>query len=411
MSFDSFTRTRDKSEITSTNVLPKGNSIVDIEKWPYQDDGRISFDGLNQEVIRLGKMRKHGWSMTWKNKFCVLSVREGALFLSFYNSVKDSMDSQSKNGGIHIPRETKVVHLSVEEASNLNAPYTHYCFSINVSSKKLTFCTETITCMWNWIWILESCLVAKCLDSTTNLSNNNEKVKFISLISRMKDERIMKASFVLTDRMWETLWQTDNWQVFTAKFSNFSFKLKPGLRKKTSIFSCRPNIVEENEHNLLEIWSKLKFSGQFMKDVGEIKSFLVSFYGEGCLKVGWLFKRGRFIKSWKRRFCVLTNTVLEYYKEKMDTAPQGFILIADIETINTGLTANNKEEFHLITKDRVWNFAAADENNREDWMSSIEHLKFDDINYSSLCSYQHRTSSVWRSKCEENMIHFRSESS
>jgi len=132
----------------------------------------------------------------------------------------------------------------------------------------------------------------------------------MSLFS-LRDECVVKESLILNDVMWETLWQTDNWEVFTAKFSNFSFRLKPGLLKKKSFLSCIPDIVEEDEHNILEIRPNVEFSGQFMTDVGEIKYFLRSFYGEGRLIAGWLYKRGRFNKSWRRRFCVLTNTLFE----------------------------------------------------------------------------------------------------
>jgi len=95
----------------------------------------------------------------------------------------------------------------------------------------------------------------------------------------------------------------------------------------------------------------------------------------------------------------------------MDTAPRGFISIADIENVDIGVTAKNKQEFQLVTKDRVWNLAAIDVTSRENWISAIEDLQFDDTNAYSFSKYKRRTSSVWRSKCRENMIYVRSDSS
>jgi len=88
----------------------------------------------------------------------------------------------------------------------------------------------------------------------------------------------------------------------------------------------------------------------------------------------------------------------------MDTAPRGFISIADIESVDIGVTAKNKQEFQLVTKDRVWNLAAIDVTSREKWISAIEDLQFDDTNTYSFSRSERRTSSMWRSKCRENMI-------
>jgi len=152
MNLDSLTQnednSRDKVEVVSTNLLPRVDNIIHITKGSSRDFGKHDFFVQNKEVIRLGKMRKLGWSSTWKNKVCVLSARDGELFLSFYNSVRDSVDSQSKgNGGIHILKDSRAVQLSVEKATDLNAPYTNSCFSIIVNSRKCTFFTETVTCM------------------------------------------------------------------------------------------------------------------------------------------------------------------------------------------------------------------------------------------------------------------------
>jgi len=146
------------------------------------------------------------------------------------------------------------------------------------------------------------------------------------------------------------------------------------------------------------------------KSVREIKSFLESFYGKGRVKAGWLFKRGRFNKSWKRRFCVLRHKELEYYKELKDVSPQGVIPTLDIEFLSIGLTTNSMEVFHLVTKDRVWNFAARDEETREDWVRPIEDILSEERVNGWISNSEKRTSSLWRLKCQQSKIHVRTDS-
>lgn len=46
-------------------------------------------------------------------------------------------------------------------------------------------------------------------------------------------------------------------------------------------------------------------------------------------KSGWLDKRGKLNRAWKRRWFVLKNSQLEYYKTPEHSQPQGVILLAD----------------------------------------------------------------------------------
>jgi len=418
MDIVSFNFPRNKSKTLPVSLLPK-RTITDtplkITVSQTQDVGIDHFHSYchDEEVLRMGKMQKCGlYSRFWKNRFCVLSLRGGKMYLSFYTSVVFAMERQSKGkGNIHIPKESKVFPMSVEEARTLKAPHPYWCFSILVNTRKFIFSVESVSCMENWIFILQSKLAAEFpIFATLDLLEDEKETTFEPL-SVSADERTVKDSLVLTDITCETLLQTDNWEVFTAKFDKYSFKLKPGLRRKTSTLSCMPSALDEDGQNLLEYWPKERFSQTLVrKSVREIKSFLESFYGKGRVKAGWLFKRGRFNKSWKRRFCVLTHKELEYYKELKDVSPQGVIPIAEIECLSTGLTANGMKVFYLVTKDRVWNFAATDDETREDWVSSIEDIQTEDSVNGWLSNSEKRTSSLWRSKCQQNMIHVRTDS-
>jgi len=417
MDIVSFKFSRNKRKIFPVSLLPNKavtNTPLDSTISLAQDVGIDHFHSYchDEEVLRMGKMRKFGfYRRSWNNRFCVLSLREGKMYLSFYNSVVISLERQSKGKGIiHIPKESKVVLMSVEEATALKAPYPNWCFSILVNNKKFTFSVESVSCMENWILILESKLAAEFPIFATLDFHEDEKETTFEPLSVSADKPTVKYSLVLSDITLETLLQTDNWEVFTAKFNNYGFKLRPGLRRKTSTLICMPSALDEDGQNLLEYWPKVRFSQtQVRNSVRVMKSFLESFYGKGRLKAGWLFKRGRFNKSWKRRFCVLTHNELEYYKELKDVSPRGVIPISDIECLSTGLTANEMEVFYLVTKDRVWNFAATDDETREDWIRSIEDIQSED-SVSGWYSNSEKGTSLWRLKCQENMIHVRSDS-
>jgi len=310
-----------------------------------------------QKAIRAGKMKKLGWyQKSWKNRFCVLFLLDGKLILSHYGSTKDAMDKQPK-GEIRLEKGTKVISLTEEEATKLKAPSVDCCFSIVVKSRKSVFCTETIPMMENWVRILREELEAEIdeLDVVVpNLFLDDEKeppeeLQLENLISESKYQ-----SLEMNDVIWETLLQTDNWEEFIHRFGNFQFKLKPGLRSKQSA-ACQPAVIEDGTPNLLQILPKVRLAPRALSDsIREIKCFLGSFYGKGRLKAGWLYKRGKINKSWKRRFCVLsTSGIFEYYKELTDAAPQGFIVVEGIESISTGLSENNLDVFHLKTKDRL----------------------------------------------------------
>lgn len=367
-----------------------------------------------QKAIRAGKMKKLGWyQKSWKNRFCVLFSLEGRLILSHYGSTKDAMDKQPK-GELRLEMGTKVTPLTEEEATKLKAPSVDCCFSIVVKSRKLVFCTETVSMMENWVRILREELEAEMdeLDVVVpNLFLDDEKEPPEELQLQTLIDESKYQSLEMNDVIWETLLQTDNWEEFIQKFENFQFKLKPGLRSKQSA-TCQPAVIEDDTPNLLQILPKVRLAPRELSDsVREIECFLGTFYGKGRLKAGWLYKRGKINKSWKRRFCVLTTSgIFEYYKELTDAARQGFIVVEGIESISTGLSENNLDVFHLKTKDRLWHFASPNETTRDDWIKAIDDLQMGGKRSRRSCLKQHRTSTAWRLKCKENMIHIRSDS-
>jgi len=381
---------------------------IAMNKWQLFHHG--------QKAIRAGKMRKLGWyQKSWKNRFCVLFLLDGKLNLSYYGSSRDAMDKQPK-GEVRLDKGTKVNPLTKEEATKLKAPSIDCCFSIMVKSRKLVFCTETVSTMENWVRILQEELEAE-LPKFKNLVIpdifcDDEKGPPEDWEREDLNDEGNYQSLVMTDVMWETLLQTDNWEEFIQRFEKFHFQLKPGLRNKQSTGTCTPTVIKEYRPNLLQFVPTVRLEpGELSVSAREIETFLASFYGKGRLKAGWLYKRGKINKSWKRRFCVLkTSGIFEYYKELTDATPQGFIVVAGIESISTGLSENNMDVFHLKTKDRLWHFALPNETTRDDWIKAIDDLQMGGKRNRMSCLRQHRTSTAWRLKCKENMIHIRNDS-
>lgn len=115
----------------------------------------------------------------------------------------------------------------------------------------------------------------------------------------------------------------------------------------------------------------------FMKDVLPI----VSGYGlpaagslEGqATKCGWMTKQGGSVKSWKKRWCLLNENKLYYYKAKTSSKPQGLIEINQ----NTGLSLDSKSKstFFIETARRVFPFRCATEEDRTAWFECLTQVQ------------------------------------
>ena len=54
-------------------------------------------------------------------------------------------------------------------------------------------------------------------------------------------------------------------------------------------------------------------------------------YLRGVAREGWLVKQGGRVKTWKRRYTILSGNVLYYFKSPKDKDPIGFIPLENIE--------------------------------------------------------------------------------
>ena len=92
------------------------------------------------------------------------------------------------------------------------------------------------------------------------------------------------------------------------------------------------------------------------------------------LKEGFLYKKGGIIKSWSRRYFVLSPQSLCYFRseEHMRMEPLGRIFLSDIVSISTEGTEKRKAfVFALHTKKRAVLLQGANTEDREKWIEAI----------------------------------------
>lgn len=92
------------------------------------------------------------------------------------------------------------------------------------------------------------------------------------------------------------------------------------------------------------------------------------------LKEGFLYKKGGIIKSWSRRYFVLSPQSLCYFRseEHMKLEPLGRIFLSDIVSISADGTEKRKAfVFALHTKKRAVLLQGANTDDRDKWIETI----------------------------------------
>ncbi|EYU20025.1 hypothetical protein MIMGU_mgv1a014948mg [Erythranthe guttata] len=90
---------------------------------------------------------------------------------------------------------------------------------------------------------------------------------------------------------------------------------------------------------------------------------------------GWLTKQGEYIKTWRRRWFVLKQGKVFWFKESAVTRasrPRGVIPVANCLTVKGAEDRINREfAFELSTRNETMYFIADSEKEKEDWINSI----------------------------------------
>ncbi|CAE6087406.1 unnamed protein product [Arabidopsis arenosa] len=92
-------------------------------------------------------------------------------------------------------------------------------------------------------------------------------------------------------------------------------------------------------------------------------------------RTGWLTKQGEYIKTWRRRWFVLKQGKLFWFKDSDVTRvsrPRGVVPVASCLTAKGAEDVLNKQNaFELSTRDETMYFIADSEKEKEDWINSI----------------------------------------
>lgn len=92
-------------------------------------------------------------------------------------------------------------------------------------------------------------------------------------------------------------------------------------------------------------------------------------------KEGYLTKEGGSFKSWKKRWFVLRDGALSYYKQKGDFEPLGTISLSTAGRIQVNSTKKKPNTFEIPTPSRTYYLTADTETERQTWMEILEHTR------------------------------------
>ncbi|EPS69005.1 hypothetical protein M569_05768, partial [Genlisea aurea] len=119
---------------------------------------------------------------------------------------------------------------------------------------------------------------------------------------------------------------------------------------------------------MISLWRALNGSGE--EDDYEGIEFWTS-----PERTGWLMKQGEYIKNWRRRWFVLKEGNIFWFKESSVTRgsrPRGVIKAANCVTVKGAEDVVNRQfAFEISTREDTMFFIADSEKEKEDWINAI----------------------------------------
>jgi len=92
-------------------------------------------------------------------------------------------------------------------------------------------------------------------------------------------------------------------------------------------------------------------------------------------RTGWLWKQGEHIKTWRRRFFVMKEGRMFWFKDDVITpqsVPRGVIDLATCVSIKGAEdTINKPASFEIATASDSMFFIADDDKQKEDWINTV----------------------------------------
>ena len=92
-----------------------------------------------------------------------------------------------------------------------------------------------------------------------------------------------------------------------------------------------------------------------------------------CTKEGWLMKESKWLKEWRRRYFVLKDSKLFFFKDEY-SSPHGMVDLSNDAIVRDTYIDGGKEfGFEIKTKDEHFEMHADSESEREEWIALINH--------------------------------------
>eukprot|EP01026_Neomeris_dumetosa_P049479 TRINITY_DN4316_c0_g1_i1.p2 TRINITY_DN4316_c0_g1~~TRINITY_DN4316_c0_g1_i1.p2 ORF type:complete len:137 (-),score=20.36 TRINITY_DN4316_c0_g1_i1:245-655(-) len=111
------------------------------------------------------------------------------------------------------------------------------------------------------------------------------------------------------------------------------------------------------------------FGGSSNKYSGDVE------FWHGAEKDGWLMKQGQYIKTWRRRFFVLKQGKIFWFKTNVlqaDSIPRGVIEVSKCLSIKGAEEIINREfAFEVVTVEDSMYFIADNEKEKEEWINAV----------------------------------------
>jgi len=124
------------------------------------------------------------------------------------------------------------------------------------------------------------------------------------------------------------------------------------------------------------------FKEQFIRSKYELKEFQTPQTatiksGELPTKEGFLTKQGIVFKNWKKRWFVLTGTLLCYFRKQQDPFPKGMIQFSDARTIDCLMESidNRANCFVVETPSRSFFITADSPRDMYEWVEALKSAK------------------------------------
>lgn len=282
------------------------------------------------------------FSGSFCRRFFILDIPNRKL--AYYMDVPASLPESWKSpvGEIYLQYINKVA-----DARNIR-PKVPYCFVVSVAGRQYFLQAEDFKSMHYWIDVLNG--ASKISVSVTEQTDKGKEWHAADLSHTGYTTEI--AGGVVCKLPLQTADESDSGSEEEESQSSLSFRLSP------TNFLSRPQNVAPQEHG----------TGEMLKPEGFSK--LVP------IKTGYAVKQGAVRKNWKRRFFVLHEGGLSYFKSEQDKQPIRTLSLTDISEARQaeGGSVSRDNLLEIVTSKRIFNVQCDSPAEMRSWIHEIMAL-------------------------------------